>query len=141
MSDDDPIARATTSEEALAHEIKHRGPPKELGVPVHWEDAAGKTHLRGRDARVVAASPQEVADFAEPPTTVCGDCKHFDLETGRREMARQRFAERIVRDEGWQMKHLGAPPDALGLCGASGGETATSFASKSCDQYRPKRRR
>lgn len=141
VSDSDPIARAETTEEELKHEIIHRGPAKPLGIPVHWEDGAGKTHLRGPDARVVTPNDQDVALYSNVPLAVCGDCKYFDLEKGREEMARQRFAERLVREEKWKMKHLGSPADALGLCGASGGQMVTGFATKSCDQYRPKGRR
>jgi hypothetical protein len=97
--------------------------------------------LRGRDARIVAPSDQEVADFAvSQRRTTCGSCKHFDLENGREEIIRQRFAERLVLEEKWQLKHLGAPIEAIGLCGASGGEMATTFLSMACDQYREGRK-
>ena len=33
---------------------------------------------------------------------------------------------------------LGVPVDAVGLCGAAGGEMATTTVSKACDQFRPR---
>jgi hypothetical protein len=89
---------------------------------------------------VIRASPEDIERFADVthPNFICGFCRYFDLENGRKEIVRQRFAERLVYDEQWKLRHLGAPVDTLGLCGASNGEVATSFVSKGCDQFRAK---
>lgn len=111
--------------------------PTPLGVPTQWRDSQGKVHLQGPDARVVRPDDKEIAEFGiSQRRTVCGDCKYFDLETGRKEIIRQRFGERLVREEQWQLKHLGGPIESIGLCGASNGEMATTFLSQACDQYR-----
>jgi hypothetical protein len=104
----------------------------DTGIPTFLE--SGGQRLRGRSLQQVTAA--EVAAFGSPRAAVCGSCKFFDLENGRREIVRQKFGEKLVKDYEWKLKHLGAEPDAIGLCGASGGEIATTFVSKACDQYR-----
>lgn len=133
----DPFKTATTSQEQLAAE--YQGAQPQQGLPVSFRDGGGKTHLRGTNAKVVAPSGDEVRIFADPRAEVCGNCKYFDLESGRREMVRQKFAEQLVKEYEWKMHHLGAPVDAIALCGASGGELAITFMSKACDQFRSRR--
>ena len=88
---------------------------------------------------VVRPSVNDVLVFGDRGALTCGSCKYFDLENGRKEIVRQRFGEKVVKDYEWKLRHLGADVDAIGLCGASGGEMATSFVSKACDQYRAKK--
>lgn len=112
--------------------------PIQQSLPVTWRDEAGKTHLQGTNA-LVKATDQDVAQFGFAPTRVCGTCRYFELEKGRQEMVRQRFSERLVHDYQWKRKYLGTPLSHVGLCGASGGEKATTSISNAgrCDQYRP----
>lgn len=106
------------------------------GLPVAWKDGTtGKTQLR---QTLVQPTAQEHAAFSSKHAEVCGNCKYFDLESGRKEIVKQRFAEKLVKEYEWQLRHLGASPDAIALCGASGGELAVIFVSKSCDQFRRK---
>ncbi len=136
----DPFAGAAASQEELA--ARYDGAvPTIAGLPVNWTDQSGKTHLR---SMLATPNAHDVAAFANPRATTCGACKYFDLESGRKEIMRQRFAEKLVKDYEWQLKHLGAPVDAIAICGASaaggGGELlAITFMSKSCDQFRPKK--
>lgn len=130
--EDDKIAEQTSSKEEL-DAIQFQQRPKSL--PSLWRGADGKTHL-GQDVRVVTPTPDEIARLGQGGDTfICGYCKYFELEEGRKEMARQRFGERLVHDYEWKLRHLGSL-DTVGLCGASGGETATHYISKGCDQYR-----
>ena len=125
MNKDDPIARATTTSEELSYEVKHRGPPTELGLPVHWHDDAGKTHLRGQDARVVGATPQDVEDYAEQHLTICGDCKYFDLEKGREE--RFRLLSTGLKEWEQLCSHSGPGPKRLEVCRAHARGLATAL--------------
>jgi hypothetical protein len=104
------------------------------GLPTYFK--SGNTRVDGPRLHQITA--QEASVFGSPRAVTCGSCKYFDLENGRKEIARQRFGEKLVADYEWKLKHLGAEPDAIGLCGASGGDTATTFVSKACDQYRPR---
>jgi hypothetical protein len=135
MPEDDPFNRATTPLEQLKHEYAGARPAQ--GIPSSFRDGAGKVHLRGANVPIVAPDGDEVRIFSDPRAQVCGNCKYFDLESGRREMVRQKFAEQLVREYEWKLHHLGAPVDAIALCGASNGELAITFMSKACDQFRP----
>ena len=133
-SGNDPFEKATTTLEELKRTVD---PRPAAGIPTTWQDSSGKTHLKGPATRVVTPTQSELEEFTRArPFDICGYCKYFDLENGRKEIARQRFAERLVHDERWKLHHLGAPVDAIGLCGASNGELATSYLSRGCDQYR-----
>lgn len=127
----------TTQEEVLAEPMQ----AMRAGLPVNWRDGAGKHNVRGHDL-VPKASAKDIENYANPPTRTCGQCQFFNLEQGRQEMARQRFAERVVLEDEWRLHHLGAPLDHYGLCDASGGTMATSSVTDagSCDQFRPNKR-
>src|SRR5512146_501941 len=116
---DDPFKSASTPLEQLRAEFGNV--PPQSGIPVSFRDGEGRTHLRGSNAKVVAPDGNEVQIFSDPRAQVCGNCKYFDLESGRREIIRQKFAETLVKDYEWKIHHLGAPVDAIALCGASGG--------------------
>lgn len=108
-------------------------------LPSVWKDGEGGDLLPGKRVHVIRPDAGEVAAFSNPRANVCGACRFFDLENGRKEIVRQRFGERLVKEFEWKLRHLGASPDAIGLCGQAGGEMAVSFVSKSCDHFRPKR--
>jgi hypothetical protein len=50
-------------------------------------------------------------------------------------MAAERFLERLVLEEGWKTKHLGAPPSTFGLC-AETNDKITSAYARACEHYR-----
>lgn len=134
-SEDDKIKQQTSSQEEL-EQVQWQG---KNTLPSTWRGADGKTHI-GRDVRVIAPDAEQIRVLGRGGDNfVCGFCKYFDLEKGREEMVRQNFGDALVHDYEWKMRHLG-DIDALGLCGASGGETATSFISRACDQFRPRKR-
>jgi hypothetical protein len=138
MSESDEFRRAQAEglglEEVQA--LADEAVPKKFGLPTTWRNADGPVVHHGR-AAVLPATEEDVKVYVDDaPTETCGSCRYFDLELGRTEIVRQRFAERLVREHGWQMKHLCVPPDSIGLCGASDGEMATTVVSKACDQYR-----
>jgi hypothetical protein len=67
---------------------------------------------------------------------LCGTCRYFDHEQGQKEIMQQQLAERLTREEGWKLHHLGSRLQDLGLCGAGDGDTLTGRMHKSCSQYR-----
>lgn len=137
-TESDLVRDATATAEDLEHEYQTSTPMK-FGLPTTWKNSDGSVILDGPRSNIVVPTPREVQSYGEDiPRNVCGHCRYFDLEKGRNEIVRQKFLERVVHDEKWKMKHLGGPVDALGLCGASGGEKATFYVSKACDQFRPK---
>lgn len=109
-----------------------------MGLPTTWRDDKGKHHLRGPDTPIVAPSSHEIDNYSGTVKDICGTCKYFELKNGQKKMVEEKFLERLVHDERWQLHHMGAPVEYVGICGASGGELATTFVSKSCDQYRPR---
>ena len=109
-------------------------------LPTTWKDGNTGATIQGRGARVIAPSAKDIESYGCGAMEVCGHCKYFDLEAGRKEIVRQKFGEKLVHDYEWKMKHLG-DIDTLALCGASGGEVVVAFVSQACDQFRPRGKR
>jgi hypothetical protein len=128
-------AEGRSTDELLDEAARAR--PQKLGLPTVWGDR-DKPVLRGKDTRVVLPDGKEVMSYGFGGHAVCGECRYFDIDAGRQKIIDERFAERLVNDQEWQLKHLGVPVDSVGLCGAGGGELATTTVSKACDQYRPR---
>jgi hypothetical protein len=112
------------------------------GLPVQFVDdhMMPTQRLFGKRAPIVAgATARDVENFARAPTRVCGTCRHFQLQEGRKEIAKQRFLERIVLEDKWKMQHLGAPPDHLGICGQKPSmATSTVSNAGNCNGYQPR---
>jgi hypothetical protein len=104
-------------------------------LPTQWRDKAGATHLAGKPTPVIAPTGEDVVAFSGTQLNTCGHCRYFDLESGRKEILRQRFGEKLVSEYEWKLRYLG-PLDSVGLCGASGGELAVTHLSRACDQFR-----
>lgn len=104
-------------------------------VPVTWK--AGQHEAHGV-SQVVAPTAAQVEAYRDGQAVTCAQCWYFDLKNGQVEMRRQHFAERLVREQEWKLHHLGAPLNHVGLCGASGGQMATTTVTKACDQFRPR---
>lgn len=134
VNETEQFRRATTTREELEH--AYRGARPSGMLPSTWKDGQTGTTSAGAQVQVHAPSAEDISDFGSPRAMTCGPCKYFDLENGRKEIVRQRFGEKLVRDMEWKLQHLGADVDAIGLCGASGGEMAVTFVSKACDQFR-----
>ena len=125
--------------EQLMHEYDGaHADAQRAGLPVQWRDTEGNA-LRGRNAQIVAPSADDIQNYATIPRQMCGFCRYFRLEEARKAIVEQRFAEKLERDYGWSLHHLGVPLDAVGLCGAHDGSLATTAVSKAddCDQFRP----
>lgn len=109
-------------------------------LPVSYRTGGVET---GRTSSpVMGATEEEMALYAQNEVKVCGDCKYFEHTHGQAEIKAQRFVERLVREENWQVKHLCSPVNQLGVCGAhdagTGGEQMlTGTMHKACDQWRP----
>lgn len=112
-------------------------------LPVNLRDPRTGEERRGNDAPVVEGALVEEMAHVLSTSKVCGTCKYFELAHGQALMQGQRFVERLVREEHWQVKHLASPVNQLGVCGAhssgSKGEDQmlTGRMHKACDQYRP----
>ena len=88
------------------------------------------------------ATPDAAVRQALLTGRVCGECKYFSLREGQRLMEAQSFVETLVKEHKWKVRHLGAPPEVLGDCGAhrsgsAGDETMlTGPLHVGCDQWR-----
>lgn len=136
VNETEQFRRATTTVEQLEAEYAGTQPSGEL--PSQWKDGRSGTSVAGKPVQVHAPSPEDIHAFGSPRAQTCGQCRYFDLENGRKEIVHQRFGEKLVKEMEWKLKHLGADVDAIGLCGASGGEMAVTFVSGACDQFRPR---
>jgi hypothetical protein len=119
-------------------------PASDVTMPVVW---------KGKDGEAIRSTspvvhPDEMDPLEREMLTetfqTCGGCKYFERAHGQAEMVRQRFVERLVREDNWQVRHLVSPLNELGICGAhdsgKGGEqTLTGTMHKACDQWRPAR--
>jgi hypothetical protein len=131
----DEFRKATTTQE----ELENTNFVQLRTLPTTWKDGTTGHTIKGRGARVITPSGADIKSYGEGNMAVCGHCKYYDLESGRKELVRQRFGEMLVREHEWKLKHLG-DVDTLALCGASGGETCVAFVSAACDQFRPRKR-
>ncbi len=125
--------------DTLVAEARRRN-PTQAGIPVQWTDGRNQQNV---SQSVLLATDRDVKSFGGvQPSRMCGQCRFFDLETGRKEIQRQRFYERLTREQEWQLKHLGAPIENMGLCGASDGSKITAALTNAdkCDQFRNKNR-
>jgi hypothetical protein len=113
-----------------------------VSMPVVWKGADGSA-IRSESPVVHPSQmdPLEREMLTETYKT-CGQCRYFEKAHGQAEMVRQRFVERLVREDNWQVRHLVSPLNELGVCGAhdsgKGGEQMlTGTMHKACDQWRP----
>ena len=75
------------------------------------------------DDEIIVPDADQIAMLAGGKGRVCGQCKHFAHKEGQRSIAQSRFLEAVVKDYGWKLHHLGAPPQDLALCAEySGGD-------------------
>jgi len=135
----DPFAHQNKDLDDLKREYGTEAPLPSGQIPVTWQDGHTGAKLKGRPLIVVPDAAENDL-FSSSNRQICGGCKFFDLESGRKEIVRQRFAEKLLNEFEWKLKHVGSP-DQIGLCGQSGGQLATTFISKACDHYRPRSRR
>lgn len=122
-------------------EMKSYGQPN---IPTMWRGAGGET--------IRSSSPIVHPDDMDPleremmteTFKACGECKYFEHTHGQSEMHAQKFVERLVREDNWQVRHLASPLNELGICGAHSSGTGndeqvlTGTMHKACDQWRPK---
>lgn len=111
-------------------------------LPTVWR---GKDGMAFRTDSPVAdpndMSPEERRHIQDVYNT-CGQCAYFELAHAQQQMKAQRFLERLVQEEDWQVKYLCSPVNELGICGAhdsgAGGEQClTGKMHRACDQFRP----
>lgn len=108
-----------------------------------------------RDSAVVKANEREIEQtgglyLPEGETSehvlrgnTCGSCKHFAHAEGQKRMELEKFLPTLIREHGWQLKHLCSPHTQLGLCGLheggdvnNQGSTLTGALHVACDQYK-----
>lgn len=109
-------------------------------LPTLYRTVDGKA-LRADQPLVKTPDRRDIETYGEV-YDVCGTCKYFELAEGQERMRAQKFFERLIRENHWQLRHLAAPENEIGICGAhdSGGgndQTITAKMHKACDQYRP----
>ncbi len=126
----------------MSGEVFHR--PKR-SLPVDWnhgEGSRGNAPDATGESLIVTPGDRELAAI-QLEGKVCGGCKYFELDHGQKLMKDQRFLERLVHEEEWQVRHLCSPVNQLGVCGAHlGGSRSddgmiTGTLHKGCDQWRP----
>lgn len=81
---------------------------------------------------------QDVKLYGDVSLTVgkCGQCKFFRLQEGQKAIKAQRFLDQLVHDAEWQVQHLGAPAETLGLCTQRDGSTLTAKSNPSCVHFK-----
>lgn len=122
------MAKASLSQ--LDHEFK--GVKRERSLPLaNMGEGARAPVLREPTKR-------ELELYSDERIRTCGQCKHFDLEAGRQKMIEEKFFERLTLEQDWKLRHLGAKPDELGLCGESNGTMVVSFMAVGCDHFTPR---
>lgn len=109
-------------------------------IPVSYRSGTTGEEIGKSQSQVVDPTAEEAAMIQQG--RVCGDCTYFDYAEGQAQIQSQRFVERLIREDNWQVKHLVSPVNQLGVCGAhaSGAgsdQTMTGRMHKACDQYRP----
>lgn len=110
-------------------------------LPVQWTDGATGEQVGARTSSPVVAPDKDALEMLGSQR-VCGTCKYFEHARGQQLMRAQKFVERLVREEKWQVHHLASPLNHLGVCGAhrSGNkgedEMLTGALHKACDQWR-----
>lgn len=129
------LAEGRSAEEIVAE--ARRSAPTQAGIPINWTDG---NNQRNTATSMLLPSEREVRSYGGiQPMHMCGQCKFFDLESGRKEIQRQRLYERLEREDQWKLRHLGVDPETLGLCGADTGRlTGALTNADKCDQFRRK---
>jgi len=107
----------------------------EGGIPVMWGTPGMKRAIRGRNASIKTPDSKEQAQFQQQGKLTCSSCEHFNIKTGREEIIKQDFARRLVLEQEWALRHLGAGLDHLGLCDQANGELAVTTMSPACDRW------
>jgi hypothetical protein len=114
-------------------------------APPDFEDATKVASFRTDPRGALLKTDLTVEELAMAEATkVCGQCRHFDLASGQQKMRAARFLEQLVHEYEWQVRHLAAPVNELGLCGAhsSGAgkeEHLTARLNPACEQFREDR--
>ena len=113
-------------------------------MPTGWRGKDGSA-IRTKSP-VVHPDDMSAAEMEMLATTynTCGQCKYFEMAEGKAQIIAQRFLERLVLEDNWQIKHLAAPLNTLGMCGehssgAGGDQMLTGTMVKACDHYVPNR--
>ena len=103
-------------------------------IPVTFK--SGNNTIQGKRALVVAPNAGEIGAYGNVRAQTCATCVKFHHREGQAAMDKQRFLERIVLEETWKVKHIGAPPTSFGLCGETNGDTITSIFTPACEHWR-----
>lgn len=116
-----------------------RLPPEviEKPVDVYFDDF--KVTNREDDApRIYRPSSADVERYKAIHERGCWNCRFFDQEAGAQEAMRQRFWDRIRREQGWQGgEDWTGPIIDYGLCTDHGGLLAYRWASAERDGENP----
>jgi hypothetical protein len=117
-------------------------------MPVTFRNQSGvELHGETRIERSVQGEIVRPADAAEAAhfnaiTKTCGSCQKFNQsDAAIAEIRSQKFYQRLVREDGWKLKHLGSDPSTHGLCDETSGDDTklTGAFHKACEHYRENR--
>jgi hypothetical protein len=111
--------------------------PGTRSIPIEWGNNPAKEKAKPQSLIQLPNLEEQLAYADAFHHVTCGTCRKFRLKMGQETMQRERFLERLVIEEGWKTKHLGAPPSAMGLC-AETSDTITSAFARGCEHYRPR---
>lgn len=112
--------------------------PTKMGVPTTWKDRDRPAIMRGPDA-LVTPTQSEIEVYSQQGGQVCGACRSFTITGAARDkIISEQFADRLVREQEWQLRYLGVPPEHVGLCAQSDGELAVTMISRACGDFRPR---
>lgn len=109
-----------------------------------FEDGGRKIGTIQPKTQVIDEQVDPEERLALAAKTVCGQCRHFDLKAGQQEMLKEKFQQALTskHELDWKLRHLGAPLNDFGFCGANNsgapGEPRmiTAKLNPSCDAYR-----
>lgn len=107
-------------------------------IPVVWKDGYTGQKTSGRPL-IAPPNAEEIGELASGRVNTCGLCRFYNLAEGRKQIAKQRIGERLVREEQWKLHHLG-DIESLAICDQRP-NMMVSYVSKACEliQLRKKR--
>jgi hypothetical protein len=112
-------------------------PPGTRSIPINWGTNPHAERAKEESLIQMPNLEQQLAYADAHHHVTCGTCRKFRLKMGQDQMQKERFLERLVIEEQWKTKHLGAPPTTMGLC-AETSDTITSAFARGCEHYRPR---
>lgn len=137
--------------ERIQQRLQQGGDP---GSPLLIPDQVQSVRQHQKQAYLPDGSPAEIpSQVIKAPTKeeierietgrTCGNCDCYEYDAGQEEIRRQRFFERMVKDEQWKAEWLANPNamslDQMGMCGQSD-DMAVPAMAPGCPEWRERRK-